>query len=126
MVFDLVFQVSGLVLRLIVGRRRDEFAKDVEIMVLRHQLMVLRRAEPRPKLGWSDRAVMVLASQVLPRERWTSFGVKPATILDWQRQLIRRRWRQPPKRRGRPGRWRPRSGVIPEGAGSVDDVTRRR
>lgn len=102
MVLDLVFRVASLLLRLMVSRRRDELAKDVEIVVLRHQLAVLRRAQKRPKLAWSDRALMVLASRVMPRERWRSFGVQPATILDWQRRLVRRRWRRSSKPRGRP------------------------
>ena len=73
----------------------EAFAKDVEILVLRHQLSVLRRQVNRPRLTWSDRALMVLFSSFVPRGRWSSFLVTPATILDWQRRLVRRRWTYP-------------------------------
>jgi hypothetical protein len=85
-------------------RRKSTFDKDVEILVLRHQLEVLHRKTPRPRLSWSDRAFLSLAAQLLPRHRWTSFLVTPATILEWQRRIIRRHWIYP-KRSGRPPPW---------------------
>lgn len=70
-------------------------AKDVEIAVLRHQLMVLRRQVARPRYHPSDRLVLATLSRLLPRERWPAFLVTPATLLRWHRELVRRRWTYP-------------------------------
>ncbi len=67
--------------------RRDT-AKDLEILVLRHQLIVLRRQVPRPKLEPADRALLAAVSRVLPRARWSCFLVTPQTLLRWHRRLI--------------------------------------
>jgi putative transposase len=78
-------------------------AKDVEIAVLRHQLMVLRRQVARPRYTPSDRLVLAVLARLLPRERWSAFLVTPATLLGWHRELVRRRWtypRRPCRRRG--------------------------
>ena len=78
------------------------FAKDAEILVLLHQLAVLRRQVKRPRLTWSDRAVIVLLAQLLPRDRLRSFLVSPQMILDWHRSLVRWRWTYPHCRPCRP------------------------
>lgn len=88
-------------LELIVLRLRSEEAKEVEILVLRHQLQVLRRQVSRPDLKLHDRAFLAAASRVLPRMRWGSFFVRPETILAWHRMLVARRWTYP-RRTGRP------------------------
>jgi len=80
----------------------DRFAKDAEILVLRHQLAVLRRQVTRPRFTWSDRALIALLAGLVPRERWSAFLVTPKTILDWRRRLLRRRWTYPHRRPGRP------------------------
>ena len=82
------------------ARRLSTFDKDVEILVLRHQLSVLRRKSPRPRFSWADRAFLALAARLLPRWRWSALLVTPATVLDWQRKIVRRRWTCP----NRPGR----------------------
>jgi hypothetical protein len=69
-------------LELVRVHRMKLFAKDVEIVALRHQLSVLRRQVKLPKLTWSDRALIALLARLVPRERWSSFFVTPATILD--------------------------------------------
>jgi hypothetical protein len=69
-------------------------AKDVEIAVLRHQVMVLRRQVRRPRFTPSDRMVLMLA-RLLPRERWPVFLVAPGTLLRWHRELVTRRWTYP-------------------------------
>jgi hypothetical protein len=79
-------------LELLVLLRRDERAKEVEILVLRHELQVLRRQVACPRLQAADRAVLAALSQVLPRARQRSFLVQPATVLRWHRELVRRRW----------------------------------
>jgi hypothetical protein len=79
-------------------RRSDAAAKDAEILVLRHQLAVLRRQVARPRLTWSDRALISMLASLVPRERWGSFLVTPQTILGWHRSLVRKRWTYPHRR----------------------------
>src|SRR5215216_830338 len=89
-------------LELLVLFGRSERAKEVEILVLRHELQVLRRQVARPRLRSADRALLAALSQVLPRARRQSFLVQPATLLRWHRELVRRRWTDPHRRPGRP------------------------
>jgi hypothetical protein len=79
-------------LQLVVLRPRSEGFKELEIVVLRHQLSVLRRQVGRPQLRSSDRLVLAAASRLLPRPYWQSFLVTPATLLRWHRRLVVRRW----------------------------------
>jgi putative transposase len=81
---------------------RGDAAKDLEILVLRHQLAVLRRQVPRPKLQPADRALLAAVSRVLPRARWSCFLVKPETLLRWHRRLVAGAWTYPPRQTGRP------------------------
>lgn len=81
---------------------RDGGAKDVEILVLRHQVAVLRRQVHRPDLEPADRVVLAVLSRLLPRPRWSVFFVTPATLLRWHRELVARRWTYPHARPGRP------------------------
>jgi transposase InsO family protein len=73
-------------------RRRSEAFKEIEIVVLRHQLSVLRRQARRPQLTTADRVLLTAASRLLPRTSWRSFIVTPATLLRWHRRLVARRW----------------------------------
>lgn len=78
--------------------------RDVELLVLRHQLRVLRRQVKRPCLRRSDRLILAAASPRLHRPRWSSFIVKPETLLRWHRELVRRKWAFRRRHRGgRPG-----------------------
>jgi hypothetical protein len=81
---------------------RGDAAKDLEILVLRHQLTVLRRQIPRPKLEPADRALLAAVSRVLPRSRWSCFFVRPETLLRWHRRLVAGAWIYPHRQTGRP------------------------
>jgi putative transposase len=81
---------------------RSERAKELEILVLRHELQVLRRQVGRPRLRSADRVLLAAFSQLLPRPRRRSFLVQPATLLRWHRDLVRRRWTYAGRRPGRP------------------------
>jgi putative transposase len=71
---------------------RGDASKDLEILVLRHQLSVLRRQVPRPRLEPTDRALLAAVSRVLPHARWSCFMVKPDTLLRWHRRLVAGAW----------------------------------
>jgi putative transposase len=81
---------------------RGDAAKDLEILVLRHQLTVLRRQIPRLRLEPADRALLAAVSRVLPRSRWSCFFVQPETLLRWHRRLVAGAWTYPHRRTGRP------------------------
>jgi putative transposase len=81
---------------------RGDGAKDLEILVLRHQLTVLRRQIPRLRLEPADRALLAAVSRVLPRSRWSCFFVQPETLLRWHRRLVAGAWTYPHRRTGRP------------------------
>ena len=81
---------------------RGDAAKDLEILVLRHQLTVLRRQVPHPRLEPADRALLTAVSRVLPRTRWSCFFVTPATLLRWHRRLVAGAWTYPHRQTGRP------------------------
>jgi hypothetical protein len=82
-------------IQLLVLLARGDAAKDMEILVLRHQLKVLRRQTPRPKLESADRALLAAVSRVLPRSRWSCFLVRPETLLRWHRRLVAGAWTYP-------------------------------
>jgi transposase InsO family protein len=83
---------------------RSEREKEIEIVLLRHQLRVLERQVARPQLTQADRALLAAFSRTLPRRAWRrSAFVTPATLLRWHRELVARRWTYPHGRPGRPG-----------------------
>ena len=82
-------------LQLVLLRPRSEGFKELEIVVLRHELSMLRRQVNRPALRPSDRILLAGASRLLPRSRWSSFPVTPTTVLRWHRRLVARRWTYP-------------------------------
>jgi putative transposase len=102
MVLSFVYLAFVSLLKLLIrsGRRVD--VKDVELLVLRHELEVLRRQGQRPKLRPSDRALLAAMSGLLAPARRHGLLVTPQTLLRWHRELVRRRWTYPSARSGRP------------------------
>jgi hypothetical protein len=89
-------------LELIVLVGRSDRAKELEILVLRHELSILRRQVNRPRFQPHDRLLLAAFSRVLPRRSWHAFFVQPETLLYWHRRLVARRWIDPHRPPGRP------------------------
>jgi putative transposase len=99
-----LFAVCYLFLRAVlrIAPDGDASEREAEILILRHQLAVLKRANPRPRLRRRDRMMITALARVIRRDRWSGFIVTPATILRWHRELVARRWTYRGKRTGRP------------------------
>jgi hypothetical protein len=101
MALRLLYLLFCQVLRWLALLARSAAAKDAELLVLRHEVAVLRRQVTQPPLDWADRAVLAGLARLLPRPAWRGLFVRPETLLRWHRALVRRRWTYP-HQRGRP------------------------
>src|SRR6266498_6137132 len=102
MITSLIHLLFRSLLGLMPCAKRGQ-ALEIENALLRHQLRVLRRQVGRPKFRPGDRAFLASAARLLPRDRWASFLITPQTLLRWHRELVRRKWTYPKRRRsGRP------------------------
>jgi transposase InsO family protein len=97
----LYFVVCRLLALLVLLGRGDR-SKELEILVLRHELWILRRQVGRPRFEPRDRLILAALSRVAPRRCWSAFPVRPETLLRWHRRLVARRWTYPHRRPGRP------------------------
>jgi transposase InsO family protein len=87
---------------LLVLLGRGDRSKELEILVLRHELSILRRQVGRPRFEPRDRLMLAALSRVASRRCWSAFPVRPETLLRWHRRLVARRWTYPHRRPGRP------------------------
>jgi hypothetical protein len=101
---SIVYVLAQRLFSLIALRGRGEAAKDVELLILRHEVAVLRRQIIRSRLEPKDRVVLAALSRLLPRDRWHARIVAPSTLLRWHRELVARHWTYPQVRGSRGGR----------------------
>src|SRR5919112_623218 len=98
----LLYVIFQHTLGLLLLMSRTSATKDIELLVLRHEVAVLRRTNPKPPLEWADRAVFAALVRRLPRALRRHRLVTPDTILRWHRRLVRKKWTSPHRQPGRP------------------------
>ena len=91
----LAYRLLVTVLSWLALLARSSSAKDVEILVLRHEVAVLRRTNLRPRMSWTDRAVLAALTRIMPKGLRVRRIVTPGTLLRWHRRLVAAKWRQP-------------------------------
>ena len=92
MVFRLLYLIFVKVVEWLVLLARSSVSKDAELLVLRHEVAVLRRGNPKPRLDWADRAVLAGLIRRLPAALRRHRLVTPGTVLAWHRRLVARKW----------------------------------
>jgi putative transposase len=102
LVVSFVYVLACRLFELVVLLARGERSKELEILVLRHELSILRRQVRSPQFAPRDRLLLAALSRVLPRRSWQAFLVRPETLLRWHRRLVAKHWTYPHQRPGRP------------------------
>lgn len=100
MTVSFVYVLVCRVFELVVLLTRAERSKELELLVLRHELSLLRRRVTRPQFAPRDRLLLAALSRVLPRRSWQAFVVRPETLLRGHRQLVAKSWTYPHRCRG--------------------------
>ena len=100
--YSLIYLGLRRMFELLVLLARSHDRRELEILVLRHELSVLRRQAGRARYEPRDRALLAALSRALRRERWSAFTVTPETLMRWHRRMLRRRWTYDGRRPGRP------------------------
>jgi hypothetical protein len=98
-----IYDCLRFVLVLLVFRLEGDGERDVELLLLRHELSVLRRTVKKPRLNPVDRMILAALARRLPRRAWRGLLVRPETVLGWHRALVHKKWAAFGRRRG-PGR----------------------
>ena len=101
MALRLLYLIFLRLVGLLVLLGRSAASKDIELLVLRHEVAVLRRSNPKPRLDWADRAVFAALVRLPPTGLRLHRLVTPGTILRWHRRLVAAKWTYP-HRHGRP------------------------
>ena len=101
MSFRLLYLIFVRLCSWLVLLGRSSASKNAELLVLRHEVAVLRRTQPRPRLDWADRAFLAALIRLLPAKVRAHRLITPGTVLRWHRRLVTRQWTCP-NRTGRP------------------------
>jgi putative transposase len=112
LLWSFVYLVARNLFGLVWLLARPRRSKELEILLLRHELAVLRRHAGRARLTRADRALFATLSGAVPRTAWANLAVKPDTLLRWHRQLVARRWTYAQRKAGRPPLGRSLRGLI--------------
>jgi putative transposase len=112
LVWSFVYLMARTLFALVWLLARPRRSKEFEILLLRHELAVLRRRADRARLTRADRALFAALSRLVPRTAWANLTVKPETVLRWHRQLVARRWTYAHRKAGRPPLERSVRGLI--------------
>ena len=95
MALRLLYLIFSRLLDTLTPRGRASASKNIELLVLRHEVAVLRRTNPKPRLDWADRALLAALIRRLPAALRGHRLVTPATVLRWHRRLLTKKWTHP-------------------------------